>query len=113
NASGDRAGCRAHAGRRDRTRQNWRISRNLLALDLYQARLVPARSYCNVEPIRILTMIALFSAPFRPLFLAAALHGLVSIVLWGAFLAHGIGAIPALDPFLWHGHEMLTGFAGA
>lgn len=58
-------------------------------------------------------MIALFSAPFRPLFLAAALHGLVSIVLWGAFLAHGIGAIPALDPFLWHGHEMLTGFAGA
>lgn len=58
-------------------------------------------------------MIALFSAPFRPLFLAAALHSLVTVLLWGIFLAHGIGAIPALDPFLWHGHEMLTGFAGA
>lgn len=58
-------------------------------------------------------MITLFSAPFRPLFLAAALHGLLTVLLWGAFLAHGVTAIPAMDPFLWHGHEMLTGFAGA
>jgi len=46
---------------------------------------------------------------FRPFFLLAALFAVVSMVIWGSVLAaHG----PALGP-LWHGHEMLFGYAGA
>ena len=46
---------------------------------------------------------------FRPFFLLAALFAVVSMVVWGSVLAaHG----PALGP-LWHGHEMLFGYAGA
>lgn len=46
---------------------------------------------------------------FRPFFLLAALFAVASMVLWGSVLAaHGL----ALGP-LWHGHEMIFGYAGA
>lgn len=46
---------------------------------------------------------------FRLFFLLAGLFAVVAMVLWAIVLAgHG----PALGP-LWHGHEMLFGYAGA
>ncbi|MGH8129122.1 MAG: NnrS family protein [Gammaproteobacteria bacterium] len=57
---------------------------------------------------------SLFATPilalgFRPFFLLAGLFAVVAMLLWGFVLAgHG----PALGP-LWHGHEMLFGYAGA
>lgn len=46
---------------------------------------------------------------FRPFFLLAGLFAVVAMTLWGAVLA---GSGPDLGP-LWHGHEMLFGYAGA
>ncbi|HEX5314521.1 MAG TPA: NnrS family protein [Gammaproteobacteria bacterium] len=51
----------------------------------------------------------LFALGFRPFFLLAGAFAVVAIVLWGFVLA---GRGPALGP-LWHGHEMLFGYAGA
>lgn len=52
---------------------------------------------------------ALFALGFRPFFLLAGLFAVVAMLLWGFVLAgHG----PTLGP-LWHGHEMLFGYAGA
>ena len=56
---------------------------------------------------------AILSSPFRPFFMLAALHGAGGIVAWIAFLVHGASLPAAGDPFLWHGHMMVTGFAGA
>lgn len=46
---------------------------------------------------------------FRPFFLLAGLFAVAAMVLWGMALD---GRGPALGP-LWHGHEMLFGYAGA
>lgn len=57
---------------------------------------------------------ALFSSPFRPFFAAAALHAIAGILVWLLFLQHGqMFHVLLPDPFLWHGHSMITGFAGA
>ena len=48
---------------------------------------------------------------FRPFFLLAALHALISVPLW--LLALRGGATPPLPPALWHAHEMVYGFAVA
>jgi uncharacterized protein involved in response to NO len=55
----------------------------------------------------------LFALGFRPFFLAVGAAGLLLPLAWLAVLR---GALPApawLDPFLWHGHEMLFGFVAA
>lgn len=61
-----------------------------------------------------------FSAPvwrsgFRPFFLLAAGYGPLLILVWPAlplFLGAGLAAGPGLwPPALWHGHELLFGFA--
>lgn len=58
--------------------------------------------------------VALFTAPFRPLFIAAAAHAMLAVVAWALFLVHGAMPFAILpDPFLWHGHTMISGFAGA
>ncbi len=58
------------------------------------------------DRIRSLPVLAL---GFRPFFLLASLFAVVSMAIWGSVIAaHG----PALGP-LWHGHEMLFGYAGA
>lgn len=56
----------------------------------------------------------LFSAPFRPFFLAAAGWAVLSLVVWALWLVHGLRFdMLRAAPFLWHGHTMLSGFAGA
>lgn len=46
---------------------------------------------------------------FRPLYLGAALFGALSILAW----VLGFSGSPALPGVLWHGHEMIWGYAGA
>ncbi|QID19593.1 NnrS family protein [Nitrogeniibacter mangrovi] len=46
---------------------------------------------------------------FRPLYLGAALFGAVAILAW----VHGFAGTSALPGLLWHGHEMIWGYAGA
>lgn len=55
----------------------------------------------------------LFSAGFRPLFLGAAWYAALAVAMWTVFLTTGRAGPGALHPLLWHGHEMLFGFAGA
>lgn len=56
---------------------------------------------------------ALLAQGFRPFFLAAAVWAAVAPGLLVAWLLGAPGlALPA-DPFPWHGHEMVFGFAGA
>jgi len=56
---------------------------------------------------------SLFSAPFRPFFLGAAALAVVWMALWLSYLLAGIPAHDNIMPVLWHGHEMLFGFAMA
>jgi len=46
---------------------------------------------------------------FRPLYLGAALFGALAVLAWVSGFA-GTRALPGL---LWHGHEMIWGYAGA
>ena len=52
---------------------------------------------------------AFFSYAFRPLYLLAAVQGALFVLVW-AFDQGGTHALPG---FLWHGHEMVWGYAGA
>ncbi len=49
------------------------------------------------------------SMAFRPFYLLAAIQAALFIAAW----AFGIGGTRALPGFLWHGHEMIWGYAGA
>src|SRR5574340_1090842 len=53
-----------------------------------------------------------FALGFRPFFLAAGIYAVLLMGLWLAVL-HGIIAPGELPPPVWHGHEMLFGFAVA
>ncbi len=56
---------------------------------------------------------ALFSAGFRPFFLAGAIWAALAVPLWLA-LYRGIFALPtALAPTVWHAHELIYGYGGA
>jgi uncharacterized protein involved in response to NO len=58
-------------------------------------------------------MPAVFSAAFRPFFLAAALWAALAVPAWLASFS-GRAALPgALPAFIWHGHEMVYGFGFA
>ncbi|MDM7321690.1 MAG: NnrS family protein [Gammaproteobacteria bacterium] len=57
------------------------------------------------------TGFALFNLGFRPFFLAAALWAVLAMALWGLALAYP-SAVPLLFN-VWHGHEMLFGYAVA
>lgn len=52
---------------------------------------------------------AFLSMAFRPFYLLAAIQAVLFIGAW----AFGIGGTQALPGFLWHGHEMIWGYAGA
>lgn len=52
---------------------------------------------------------AFMSMAFRPFYLLAAIQAALFVVAW----AFGIGGTRALPGFLWHGHEMIWGYAGA
>jgi uncharacterized protein involved in response to NO len=56
---------------------------------------------------------AFLSYAFRPFFLLNALFAIVIVILWVMVLqGHGPTTLPA-NTLLWHGHEMLVGFAMA
>jgi uncharacterized protein involved in response to NO len=57
--------------------------------------------------------IALFDYGFRPFFLAAALFAALAAPLWVLILVGGSELPSFLPPLLWHGHEMLFGYATA
>jgi uncharacterized protein involved in response to NO len=50
---------------------------------------------------------------FRPFYLGAALFGALAVPLWVALLLGQLPWAAAVPPLLWHGHEMLYGFAAA
>ncbi|BAL23964.1 NnrS family protein [Azoarcus sp. KH32C] len=52
---------------------------------------------------------AFLSMAFRPFYLLAALQGAIAVLFW----AFGFGGTAALPGYLWHGHEMIWGYAGA
>lgn len=63
------------------------------------------------QPGKAADGLAVLRAGFRPFFLLAGLQATLMVPLWLLFLAnHGAPAIP---PLLWHGHEMVFGFATA
>lgn len=57
--------------------------------------------------------IPLFSAGFRPFFIASVICGISVIILWVLYLSGAIYLNTYFTPLIWHAHEMLFGFAGA
>ena len=50
---------------------------------------------------------------FRPFFLMNGLFAMAVMMVW-IMVLHGIDLVPLpANPMLWHGHEMIVGFAGA
>jgi uncharacterized protein involved in response to NO len=56
---------------------------------------------------------AIFSAGFRPFFLAAAAWSALAVPLWLAAYLTSIDVPTLLAPAAWHAHEMIYGFAAA
>ena len=56
---------------------------------------------------------AIFRHGFRPFFFAAGGWAVAVLVLWLCWIAGRIELPTAFAPSLWHGHEMLYGFAAA
>lgn len=50
---------------------------------------------------------------FRPFFFGGAVWAIVALTLWLTALAGATTLPSALDPLVWHRHEMLFGFVGA
>lgn len=60
-----------------------------------------------------MTGFGLWRLGFRPFYLGAAFFSAMAILLWlGALLGHlSLPAFTAINPIIWHGHEMMFGFA--
>ncbi len=56
---------------------------------------------------------ALFQYGFRPFFLLAGLQAALAVPVWLAIWRGDLGWQPAMPANIWHGHEMLFGFAAA
>ncbi|MBL4613899.1 MAG: NnrS family protein [Magnetovibrio sp.] len=54
---------------------------------------------------------ALFSYGFRPFFLLAGVLGALSVPMWVGLFAGHVDMGLVASPVLWHGHEMLFGYA--
>lgn len=54
-----------------------------------------------------------FSYGFRPFFLLAGCYAVIAMLAWLAIYSGGAAAVGPVPGHLWHGHEMLFGFAGA
>lgn len=54
-----------------------------------------------------------FALGFRPFFLLAGMSALALLGHWLGVLARGAGAGGYFDPLIWHGHELLFGYAAA
>lgn len=67
----------------------------------------------NVPRYPLGSATALFSAGFRPFFLAAGVWAVIAMAVWIAMIA-GFLALPSVfSPVTWHFHELLFGFVGA
>jgi len=53
-----------------------------------------------------------FALGFRPFFLSAGIYAILMMALW-LLVLRGDLSLGILSPFVWHGHEMLFGFAVA
>jgi uncharacterized protein involved in response to NO len=51
------------------------------------------------------------SYAFRPFFLAGSLFSIIAVLLWVMLLNGAVSEPQMSNPMLWHGHEMLIGFA--
>ena len=56
---------------------------------------------------------AVFSQVFRPFFLLAGIWAIASLVIWMHAFLGLVSFHASFDPFAWHAHEMLFGFAAA
>ncbi|MFA9440744.1 NnrS family protein [Uliginosibacterium sp. sgz301328] len=56
---------------------------------------------------------ALFALGFRPFYLLAAIGALLLIPTWVAGVSGALAFSPAVPMLVWHGHEMVFGFAVA
>jgi uncharacterized protein involved in response to NO len=56
---------------------------------------------------------SLLRESFRPFFLGAALWSALALCLWLGTLVGHVALPTALDPLIWHAHEMIFGFAAA
>ncbi len=54
-----------------------------------------------------------FAAGFRPFFLFAGIHAMLALPLWLAVYVGGVDLRLPFGPTVWHGHEMVFGFAAA
>jgi len=64
-----------------------------------------------IEPQRSTGRLPLFALGFRPFFLLAGLFATVSVPLWLMVLQGRLDPASHLPPTVWHGHEMVFGFA--
>ena len=62
---------------------------------------------------RMQQSLAILRGGFRPFFLSAAVWAIVTLIIWLAILFGYLPSDVLRDPFAWHRHEMLFGFAGA
>lgn len=58
-------------------------------------------------------MVTFLSQGFRPFFLCAGAFAILLMAMWMGTLFAGWDLPVSVPPSLWHGHEMLFGFAGA
>src|SRR5690349_16499025 len=65
------------------------------------------------EPQRTQGRWPILALGFRPFFLLAALFAAAAVPMWLLIYAGVIEPVSYLPPTLWHGHEMVFGFAVA
>lgn len=66
-----------------------------------------------VERPQPVSQFALFNYGFRPFFFLAGLFGALSVPLWVVVYGGQVDLALQASPLLWHGHEMLFGYAAA
>jgi uncharacterized protein involved in response to NO len=64
-----------------------------------------------IEPQRSTGRLPLFTLGFRPFFLLAGLFATIAVPLWLMVLQGRLDPASHLPPAVWHGHEMVFGFA--
>lgn len=70
-------------------------------------------SHTPVPRYRPWTGWPLFSQGFRPFFLLSGIWAVVALVVWMHVFLGLVPSTSAFDPFAWHAHEMLFGYAAA
>lgn len=63
------------------------------------------------QPVAVLPGWPVLRLGFRPFYLASALLACLSVPVWAAVFLGYFDMKLELSPLLWHGHEMLFGFA--